>query len=105
MGLSVYINKQLKGFSLDVSWEIGDEFAVLFGFSGSGKSLTLQLIAGLMNPDSGVTANEKTYFDAARHINAAPQRPVARVCISGSCPVPAYDSQAKHPFWRQRSAR
>ena len=75
MGLSVYIKKQLKGFSLDVSWEIGDELAVLFGFSGSGKSLTLQLIAGLMKPDSGViTANGTTYFDAVHHINEAPQQ-------------------------------
>ena len=75
MGLSVCVNKHLKGFSLDVSWAIGDELAVLFGFSGSGKSLTLQLIAGLLKPDSGViTANEKTYFDAERHINAAPQQ-------------------------------
>jgi len=75
MGLSVCVNKKLTGFSLDVSWAIGDELAVLFGFSGSGKSLTLQLIAGLMKPDGGViTANGKTYFDAARHVNAAPQQ-------------------------------
>jgi molybdate transport system ATP-binding protein len=75
MGLSVCVNKQLKGFSLDVSWAIGDELAVLFGFSGSGKSLTLQLIAGLMKPDSGViTANGTTYFDSGHHINAAPQQ-------------------------------
>jgi len=74
MGLSVCVKKLLKGFSLDVSWSIGDELAVLFGFSGSGKSLTLQLIAGLMKPDSGViTANGKTYFDSAGQINAAPQ--------------------------------
>ena len=75
MGLSVCISKQLKGFSLDVSWAIGDELAVLFGFSGSGKSLTLQLIAGLMKPDSGVIkANETIYFDGERHVNATPQQ-------------------------------
>ena len=75
MGLSVCISKQLKGFSLDVSWAIGDELAVLFGFSGSGKSLTLQLIAGLMKPDSGVIkANGIIYFDGERHVNATPQQ-------------------------------
>ncbi|MGE5238808.1 MAG: ATP-binding cassette domain-containing protein [Chloroflexota bacterium] len=75
MGLSVRVQKKVKGFSLDVSWAIGNELAVLFGCSGSGKSLTLQLIAGLMKPDSGtITANGSTYFDSARHINAAPQR-------------------------------
>lgn len=75
MGLSISVKKQLKGFSLDVSWSIGDELSVLFGFSGSGKSLTLQLIAGLMKPDSGVIiANKTTYFDSARHINLSPQQ-------------------------------
>jgi len=48
------------GFALDSSWEIGNELAVLFGYSGSGKSLTLQLIAGLMKPDSGVITTKRT---------------------------------------------
>ena len=74
MGLSVCVKKRLKEFSLDVSWAIEDELAVLFGFSGSGKSLTLQLIAGLMKPDNGVIkANGTTYFDSEQHINATPQ--------------------------------
>lgn len=75
MGLSVQVKKQLKGFALDASWEIGNELAVLFGFSGSGKSLTLQLIAGLMKPDSGViTANGTTYFDSTHVVNFTPQQ-------------------------------
>jgi molybdate transport system ATP-binding protein len=39
--------------NLDVSWSVGNELAVLFGYSGSGKSLTLRMIAGLVKPDSG----------------------------------------------------
>ncbi|HMK43375.1 MAG TPA: ATP-binding cassette domain-containing protein [Dissulfurispiraceae bacterium] len=75
MGLSVDIKKQLRGFALDASWSIGDELAVLFGFSGSGKSLTLQLIAGLMKPDSGmIQANGTTYFDSSRLIHLSPQQ-------------------------------
>jgi molybdate transport system ATP-binding protein len=74
MGILVSVRKSVKGFTLDASWEIGNELAVLFGFSGSGKSLTLQIIAGLINPDSGViTVNESTYFDSSRHFNVAPQ--------------------------------
>jgi len=53
MGLSVKLLKKVKGFTLDVEWEIGNEVAVLFGSSGAGKSMTLQLIAGLMEPDAG----------------------------------------------------
>lgn len=75
MGLLVSVKKAVKGFKLDVSWAIGNELAVLFGFSGSGKSLTLQLIAGLIKPDSGViSVNGSTYFDSSRHVNAAPQK-------------------------------
>jgi len=75
MGLLVSVKKAVKGFTLDVSWKIGNELAVLFGFSGSGKSLTLQVIAGLIKPDSGIiTVNDSTYFDSARHIDTAPQQ-------------------------------
>ena len=75
MGLKVTVKKAVKGFMLDVSWQIGNELAVLFGFSGSGKSLTLQLIAGLIKPDSGfIGANVSTYFDSANDIDAAPQQ-------------------------------
>ncbi len=34
MGLSVSLKKRVNGFNLDVSWEIGNELAVLFGYSG-----------------------------------------------------------------------
>ena len=53
MGLSVEISKQVNGFKLEVDWRMDNELAVFFGYSGAGKSLTLQLIAGLMKPDAG----------------------------------------------------
>ena len=75
MGLRVDIKKRLNGFTLDASWEIGNELAVLFGQSGAGKSLTLQLIAGLMKPDSGIiSSGENDYFDQARGINIPPYK-------------------------------
>lgn len=74
MGLSVSLNKKLRNFTLDVSWEIGNEIGVLFGFSGSGKSVTLQMIAGLLRPDTGhIAANGTVYFDRAAGIDIAPQ--------------------------------
>ena len=74
MGLTVEVRKKVNGFTLDSSWEIRNELAVLFGYSGAGKSLTLQLIAGLMKPDSGVIrANGSDYFNSARGIDIAPQ--------------------------------
>jgi molybdate transport system ATP-binding protein len=74
MGLTVNAKKKVKGFSLDTAWEIGNEFAVLLGPSGSGKSLTLQIIAGLMKPDRGhIRLNDRTLFDDAAGINLTPQ--------------------------------
>jgi len=74
MGLCVNVVKKLKGFSLDVKWKIEDELAVLFGFSGSGKSLTLQIIAGLVKPDNGLIGiNETVFFDSSHKIDRVPQ--------------------------------
>ncbi len=49
------IGKQLGNFSLtDISIEIPKgEYVVLLGDSGSGKSVLLEIIAGLMRPDKG----------------------------------------------------
>ena len=51
-----------------------NELAVLFGFSGAGKSMTLQLIAGLLQPDEGwIYSGNRTLFDSRSGINLAPQ--------------------------------
>jgi molybdate transport system ATP-binding protein len=75
MGLSVKICKKVKGFSLDVEWEIGNELAVLFGYSGAGKSMTLQSIAGTLTPDCGLVRHGgKVYYDSVMKVNEPPQR-------------------------------
>ena len=74
MGLSVKLSKQVDGFTLDVEWQINNELAVLFGYSGAGKTMTLQMIAGLMKPDGGyVRLHDKSFFDSSFHINLPPQ--------------------------------
>ena len=75
MGLSVRILKRVEGFTLDVEWRIDNELAVLFGHSGSGKSMTLQCIAGLMKPDEGlIRANGDLFFDHALKVNVPPEK-------------------------------
>jgi molybdate transport system ATP-binding protein len=72
--LDVAIKKRLKGFDLDVSFSFGDELVAIFGPSGSGKSLTLQCIAGLLKPDSGaISVNGRPVFDSSQGINLRPQ--------------------------------
>jgi len=75
MGLAIALRKKFNGFSLDVAWEMQNELLVLFGHSGSGKSLTLQLIAGLMRPDAGfVRSGDSTYFYKQNRVWVPPQQ-------------------------------
>jgi ABC-type Fe3+/spermidine/putrescine transport system ATPase subunit len=50
-----HINRQVSGFSLkDVTFSVGaGDYFILLGESGAGKSMILELIAGLDQPDSG----------------------------------------------------
>ncbi len=54
--IEVAVAKRLPGFDLDVSFGDASGATALFGRSGSGKSLTLGLIAGLARPDRGRVA-------------------------------------------------
>ena len=79
MGLSVAVKRTLGAFSLDVAWELRNELAVLFGRSGSGKSLTLRAIAGLMTPDAGmIRLQGQTLFGPGRDL-PPPQRSIGYV--------------------------
>ncbi|MBI2910432.1 MAG: ABC transporter ATP-binding protein [Chloroflexi bacterium] len=73
--LSVAIEKTLDSFHLRASFEAGDEVVALFGPSGSGKSMTLQCIAGLLRPDAGrITIGDQVVFDSRRGMDLPPQR-------------------------------
>lgn len=73
--LEARIKKTFPGFKLAVSFTIKQEILSLVGPSGSGKSLTLQCISGLMNPDEGyLQVNGQVLFDAAAGINVPPQK-------------------------------
>jgi len=75
MDLSIELRKQVKGFALDVQWEAGNELVVLFGHSGSGKSMTLRMISGLAAPDEGrIRCNGEDYFSSSTGIHVPPQR-------------------------------
>jgi molybdate transport system ATP-binding protein len=73
--LSLSIEKRLPDFTLDATWEAGDEVAALFGPSGAGKTLTLQCLAGLIRPDRGrIVVNETVFYDGERGIDMPPQK-------------------------------
>lgn len=51
--IDVDLQKAVPGFALDVAFGNAEGVTALFGPSGSGKSMTLGLIAGLARPDTG----------------------------------------------------
>ena len=51
--IDVALKKRLPGFTLDIAFRSEAGITALFGRSGSGKSMTLGMIAGLGTPDSG----------------------------------------------------
>ena len=72
--LEVAVHKRLDGFRLDVAFTAEHELVVLFGPSGSGKSLTLQAIAGTVQPEAGrIVIDGQTVYDSASGINLPPQ--------------------------------
>ncbi|MCS6925762.1 MAG: ABC transporter ATP-binding protein [Candidatus Binatia bacterium] len=72
--LDVTIQKRFGGFHLDVAFAAEHELVVLFGPSGSGKSLTLQAIAGTLRPEAGrIIIDGQTVYDSEKHIDLPPQ--------------------------------
>lgn len=70
MELYVDIKKELPGFNLEVKFQADDGIMGLLGESGSGKSMTLKCIAGLVKPDSGkIVLNGRVLFDSEKRIN------------------------------------
>src|SRR5450432_3522360 len=61
--LSARIRKSFPGGGLDIDFEIGPGFTILFGASGAGKTTLLDCLAGLKAPDDGeITVSERTLF-------------------------------------------
>jgi molybdate transport system ATP-binding protein len=62
--ISVDAALELGGFDLDIAFENDDGITALFGRSGSGKSTTINLIAGLARPDRGrIVLDGRTLVD------------------------------------------
>ncbi len=59
-----------REFGLEVSFSSNNNVTVLFGPSGSGKSLTLEAIAGIRTPLAGrIQVENRLLFDSKRRVN------------------------------------
>jgi ABC-type sulfate/molybdate transport systems ATPase subunit len=74
--LSVDFTATKGTFRLQPHFEAGSELVVVIGASGSGKTLSLQAIAGLLEPTEGriVLPDGTVAFDGATGTNVAPQQ-------------------------------
>jgi len=78
MTMQVAVRKRMvsadRHFDLDIAFESDNRRIAVFGPSGSGKSLTLRAIAGLLTPDSGrIVLGDRTLFDSEAGIDIRPQ--------------------------------
>ena len=75
MSVNLRIITHLGGFTLDVGWAMDNELVVLFGNSGSGKSMTLRTIAGIAPQGDGhIKLNGRVLYDKDTGINLPPQQ-------------------------------
>lgn len=68
--IELTLGRKGEGFTLCSRFGSSEDLVILFGPSGSGKSLTLKAIAGLVKPDRGlICAGGKVLFDSEAGIN------------------------------------
>ena len=72
--LEVSIKKKLAFFDLDISFTLKKGLLAVQGFSGSGKTTTLDCISGINTPDSGyIKLNDKYMYSSDEKINIKPK--------------------------------
>lgn len=74
--LRVDLQKRLGDFTIDIAFKIEDRgITALFGRSGAGKTTLINMMAGLLRPDSGhLHIGGQTLFDSAAKVNVRPER-------------------------------
>ena len=75
MSLSVDIQKVLGDFSVAVRFECAGGIIAIFGKSGAGKTSIVQMMAGLIRPQSGsIQFGDATVFDSTLGIDTPPHK-------------------------------
>ncbi len=71
MTLEVNVAKKLRDFELDVSFTVEKgEILALIGENGCGKTTVLNLVSGLVTPDSGtISLDGRKLFDASEKVS------------------------------------
>jgi molybdate transport system ATP-binding protein len=74
--LEVSARKRLAGFDLDMSFSCESAGVIaVFGRSGAGKTTLVNMLAGLVRPDSGrIAVDGRPLFDSASGVDLPPER-------------------------------
>jgi molybdate transport system ATP-binding protein len=68
--IQVDIQKSFKNLTLSFQFSADNNRVVLFGPSGSGKSVLLKMIAGFFDPDDGeIRISDRIFFDRNKQLN------------------------------------
>ena len=95
MSVYVKIKKSFGNFVLDTEFEAENEILALLGASGSGKSMTLKCIAGIVKPDMGrIVVDGVTLFDSEKD-QPEPSGKARRAAFPELRPFPQYDGRAE----------
>ncbi len=107
-GLQFDISHRLNGFDLAVAWSSQARRLAILGPSGSGKSLTLRMIAGLQQPERGYVrlgARELTRLaPSVRRIGYVPQGYALfpHLDVAGQLRFPADADPVRAERWLER---
>ena len=97
--LEVSLERRAGEFSLAAQFAAAPGITVLFGQSGSGKSMTLRCISGLTRPDAGrITIAGVPVFDSAQGVNLPPHRRGIGVVLQQNALFPHLSVQGNIEF-------
>lgn len=83
------IGRKVPGLSLEVDFPIAPGVTAVFGPARAGKTLLLEILAGLETPDSGrILLDDAILFDAAARVNVPPRRRRCAYVPAGGALVP-----------------
>lgn len=69
MRLQAHLSKKVKTQNIEISLDLQNEVLGILGRSGCGKSVTLRMLAGILQPDGGkIILDDEILYDSAKKI-------------------------------------